>query len=99
MSDINRIRQLAGLPTVKAGSVLKEEYETSADFEADVSAVEQHFRAAFKIIKGSSWVQHMKDTDTNYEAHAVKMNKDFILKMEAAKKAFDDLYHHLVDLD
>lgn len=85
----------------KNGKSLKEakEYDSSIDFEDDVSKVEQHFKAIEKIMKSAEWKDWMQATDTNYPgADAVSRTRDILKAVADTRKKFDEFYNKIIDV-
>jgi len=76
-------------------------YETSADFESDVSKLNQALLSAKRILNSPEWNEWMKSTDTNFNTPmigAARTNKELALKVAEAQKMLDNLYSMLSDL-
>ena len=78
-------------------SVSSKAYESSSDFESDVSAVQEHLNKIKKITGSPAWSDWMRQTDANYSAHSVPLNKELIKTVALAQKNLDALYEHLVN--
>lgn len=89
---IESIDQLSGIQEA-TGS-----YNDSSDFESAASTVEVSLLNAKRTIFSPEWNEWMTETDANYAAQAVALNKQLQAKLIAAQKAYDELYNHLVDL-
>jgi hypothetical protein len=70
----------------------------SADFENDVSEVEQALQKIRTIVSSPDWNDWMKSTDENYIATAQARNRDLKEAINKAQLIFNDLYNHLTEL-
>jgi len=66
--DQNKLRRLAGLPTIKESVTKKvsEEYAEAPDFDSDVSGLNEHLNKALEIVSSANWSQHLKDPVDNF---------------------------------
>lgn len=86
--NINRARQLAGLP-------LLERYASSAEFDADMSQLSMHLAAAKKIVDSANFKKHLQDTEQNFGADGIiagaKTLRDSISQCEKTASKFYEM--------
>jgi hypothetical protein len=74
-----------------------DQYDSSIDFESDVSDIAEHLRAIMLILGSSEWNDWMKQTDINYGSNARRINQQFTTEVQKSQVTFDQLYDHLVE--
>lgn len=55
---------------------LKERYEESADWDADMGKLQEHLKAALAIMNSTNWAKHIKDTVANFNADGLRSTHD-----------------------
>lgn len=93
--DQNKLRKLAGLPTIKESVTKKvsEQYAESSDFDSDISDLNDHLNKALKIVSSANWAQHLKDTVDNFGVDGLDDTHDKLLDcIKQAVKEADDYY-------
>lgn len=74
-------------------TAVKEAYTESSDFDSDMSEADAALKKALKIMSSKSWLQHMKDTDTNFNTDGIIQNRAIVALLKDAYNKLDALYH------
>ena len=98
--EINRIRQLAGLPAKQPKqeaplleAVTGGRYETSADFDAEMGKLQFHLKAALDIINSEHWDKHIGEIKKSFEVEPLESTHDRLYEsIEEAIALSEDLY-------
>lgn len=75
--------------------VESEEYETSADFDADFERMHGCLDQALGIVQSEAWKKHLKDTDLNYDTSAIELARRAEEKLVWAVDAYLEFYEHM----
>lgn len=97
MSDFKSAKKNSTITSIDEGK----EYETSIDFEDDVSKLEEILKSAMALINKPEWADWMEQTDTNFGTHqgsADDLNGKLYDAIEKAQEALDTLYNHMVSV-
>jgi hypothetical protein len=76
------------------------QYDSSEDFESDVSKLHIALESALKILKSPEWKEWMRTSDSNYpskQIHYSVASKEALAAVELADKKIDALYDALVE--
>lgn len=76
------------------------QYDTSVDFEDDISKLHTALETAMKILKSPEWKDWMRSSDSNYpskQIHYSVASKEALAAIELADKKIDALYDALVE--
>jgi LPS O-antigen subunit length determinant protein (WzzB/FepE family) len=90
------IKQLLSIQPAQKN--VREQYEDSADFDADMSKIIKNLEEALKIANSSNFKKHMHDTDTNFLTDANSLAKEMTDDISAALKSAKHLYDHIIDV-
>jgi hypothetical protein len=74
---------------------LKERYEESADFDADMDRIEKCLKDALGIARSANFTKHMKDTDTNFDTSSKIYAQELVKAINEAIGAAKELYEEM----
>ena len=97
--NIDRVRQLAGLPLTESKIVKENRYDSSVDFEDAASKAAQALKTVATIFASAEWQDWMESTDSNFGSSNKFAQRSKELLHGAAFKLsedFDKLYDDLV---
>ena len=76
------------------------QYDSSENFEDDISKLHTALESAMKILKSAEWKDWMRSSDSNYpskQIHYSVASKEALAAIELADKKIDALYDALVE--
>lgn len=97
--NIDRVRQLAGLPLTESKVLKENSYDSSIDFEDDVEKVSKAIDQLKTILGSAEWQEWMEASDSNFgkankfASRSSQLLWDVVVKLD---KDFDAIYGDLV---
>lgn len=94
------MQQLLALkPEVKVDEeIVSERYDSSLDFDNDVSDLQKHLKDALAIINSANWIKHLDDTESNFDVPGLREAYDKLFDaIEKAIDSADDFYDCITD--
>ena len=94
------IQQLLALkPEVKVDEeIVSERYDSSLDFDNDMSDLQKHLKDALAIMDSANWAKHMDDTESNFDVPGLRAAHDKLYAaIEEAINSADDFYDSMTE--
>lgn len=82
---------------MKNGAV-KEQYEDSSDFDADMGKIQEHLKAALAIIDSHNWADHIDQTEANFDMPNLRGQHDELYgSIQNAIDSAEEFYNMMAD--